>query len=400
MNIGIDARMLGPHCGGLGRYTEQLIKHLIKIDSKNQYILFLKKDNFNFVPDSQNVIKVLADIHWYGIKEQTDFLKIINKQDIDLMHFPHWNVPLLYNKPFVVTIHDLLLLHYPTREASTLGFVWYAVKHAVYKKVLHHAVKKAKHIFVPSNFTKMDLCETLNVRQEKITVTYEAPYINIGDLRNTYIENKNHQFSSTVIGMQKEIVRNTQQNIFEKYNITKPYVLYVGVAYPHKNLKGLLRTWKKVEHEIEDVQLVLVGKRNFFYEQLLSSEEIRLCSRVIYTDFVGDAELSNLYKNARAYVFPSLYEGFGLPPLEAMAHGVPVVSSNRTCLPEILGEAVLYVDSENADQFAQQIILVLENEDLRFELRSKAIEELKKYSWEKMAKETFAIYQNFLNSFD
>ncbi len=369
MKIGIDARMLGPRCGGLGRYVQQLVENLKEIDSENQYVLFLKKDNFDEVSVGRNFKKVLADIHWYGWEEQIKFNKIIKKEKVDLMHFPHWNVPLLYNDPFVVTIHDLLLLHHPTREASKLGWLTYWFKQFVYKKVLAHAVKKAKHIITPSLFTKMDVSKTLNIPQNKITVTYEAPFHTNG------VDNIDND-----------------KSILEKFGITKQYVLYVGVAYPHKNLKGLLRAWKLIEDKVNDYQLVLVGKKNFFYEQLMQSDEVKECKNVIFTDFVEDNTLSSLYKNARLYVFPSLYEGFGLPTLEAMSYGIPVVSSNRTCLPEVLGEGALYADPEDAHYFSHVIETGLNDENVRFEIKQKADLELKRYSWRKMSVQTLEVY--------
>lgn len=399
MKIGIDARMLGPECGGLGRYVEQLVVHLHEIDQENQYVLFLKQDNWDYVrthdhmpnrwyveqyynlPQEEhrgitltqpNFTKVLADVHWYGWEEQLRLPRIIKEQQLDLMHFPHWNVPLTFNDPFVVTIHDLLLLHYPTREASMLGPLSYWIKHTAYRKVLHHAVHGATHILTPSEFSRRDIHHTLNVALENITVTYEAPFLT-------------HQKQ---LGAE-------DSSILTTYGIEKPYAMYVGVSYPHKNLGGLLSAWEKMkEHYGGDFQLVLVGKDNYFYKRLKATHRLKHTdTSVVFTGFVEDEALHELYKQARLYVFPSLYEGFGLPPLEAMTHGVPVVSSNRTCLPEILGEAALYADPENADQFARALYEGLTNEDVRFDLNMRAKEELKRYSWKKMALETKDIYE-------
>jgi glycosyltransferase involved in cell wall biosynthesis len=364
MIIGIDARMLGPKCGGLGRYVEQLISHLLKLDTNDQYVLFLKKDNWDLVEENTRVKKVLTDIHWYGWKEQTKFVSIIKKEKIDLMHFPHWNVPLLYNRPFVVTIHDLLLMHYPTRAASKLGPVLYWIKQLAYKLTLKLAAKKAKHIIVPSEYTKQDVVETLGVASEKISVTYEAPF-------------------SVIASEAKK----------SKYD-DKKYILYVGVAYPHKNLEGLLESWKKFQTYEKNYELILVGKKNFFYERIQEKIDNDEINNVRLTGFVSDEELHELYAGASLYVFPSLYEGFGLPPLEAMQHGIPVVSSNRTCMPEILGEGALYADPENHDQFADAMYRALTDEDVRFELKSKAREELKRFSWADLARKTSAIYRH------
>ena len=159
-------------------------------------------------------------------------------------------------------------------------------------------------------------------------------------------------------------------------------------------MEGLLKAWKIFEEKYGDgYQLVLVGKKNFFYERLFNHITIQPYNHIIYTDFVDDTALSALYDSASLYVFPSLYEGFGIPPLEAMAHGVPVASSNRSCLPEVLGEAALYFDPENYEQMADIMYVGLTNEEVRHELKQRGKEELKRYSWEKLARQTLEIYK-------
>lgn len=402
MRIGLDARMLGPQQGGLGRYVEQLVWQLMALDRETEYILFLRKENYNYARtydeksrddlvvlrdrDEQtnckqnNFRKVLADIPWYGCEEQIKLKSIIKKEKVDLMHFPHWNVPFRYNDSFIVTIHDLIMYHYPRAEASTLGAVSYWFKDKASRLIVQHALTKSKHILVTSEFTKQDVHETLGVPLEKMTVTYQAPF----ELK------PNLKFLS---GLN---VEKTQKSILDKYKITKPFILYVGVAFPHKNLEGLLRAWKIFEEKYGNgYQLVLVGRRNFFYQKLLNHVTMKQYNNVIYTDFVADDSLSVIYDSASLYVFPSLYEGFGIPPLEAISHGVPVASSNRSCLPEVLGEAALYFDPENYEQMADTMYLGLTNEEIRYELKQRGREELKRYSWEKLAERTIEIYMCF-----
>lgn len=374
MKIGIDARMYGSGFG-LARYIQQLVLQLIKIDRKNDYVLFLRKDNFNELSRQQpagNFKLVLADIPWYSWKEQIKFSKIIKKEKIDLMHFPHWNVPFLYNNPYIVTIHDLIMFHFPRPEATTLGPIKFWFKDMAHRLIIRNAANKAKHILVTSEFTKQDVHKTLPVPSSKMTVTYQAPFI----------------------ANPKSEIRNSDL-LLEKYNITKPYVLYVGAAYPHKNLNGLIKAWKIFENKYgSDFQLVLVGKESPFYNQLKNSQEVKeLKNKPIFTGFVEDDKLRSLYSRAKLYVFPSLYEGFGLPPLEAMAHGVPVASSNRTSLPEVLGEAALYFDPENYEQIADILYTGLTDENIRYELKQYAANELRRYSWENLAKQTIAVYR-------
>ena len=187
MRIGIDCRMLGPEQGGIGRYVEQLVKHLLEIDRENQYILFLRKEqinnfqSFEFLRTGFSIFNfqlhtVLVDIPWYSWKEQTTLARTIRKQKLGLMHFPHWNVPIFYNDPFVATIHDLIMFHYPRPEATTLGPVKFWLKDRMHRMVIRHAVNRAEHILVTSEFTKQDVHQTLGVPMERMTVTYQAPF--------------------------------------------------------------------------------------------------------------------------------------------------------------------------------------------------------------------------------
>ncbi|MBI4426985.1 MAG: glycosyltransferase family 4 protein [Candidatus Magasanikbacteria bacterium] len=406
MKIGIDARMYGPKQAGLGRYVQQLITGLFEIDSENEFVFFVRdvRDPLLTSPRSAElraeaykgegkVRVVVANIPWYGLAEQIKFKKIIQKEKVDLMHFPHWNVPLFYNDPFVVTIHDLIMYHYPRPEATTLGPIKFWLKDRAHRIVLRHAVSRAKKLIVTSEFTKQDVLKTLGVPAEKMAVVYQAPFERNKKQETNKLQIKNY-----------------------KLKITKPYVLYVGNAYPHKNLGRLLKAWGIFQNKCSsNYQLVLVGKRSLFYDRLFTSSHhhiitssheqfnnppageagltIKQSGDIIFTDFVTDAELAVLYQNARLYVFPSLYEGFGLPPLEAQRYGAPVISSSASCLPEVLGESALYFDPENVEQMADAIQRGLTDEDVRFQLKRNATENLKRFSGERMAREIKKIYE-------
>ena len=368
MKIGIDARMFGSKQGGLGRYIEQLILHLETIDTTNEYVVFLRHNNWNdYSPAQPNFKKVLADIHWYGWSEQLFLPQIIYKEDIDLMHFPHWNVPLLYNKKFVVTIHDLLLIHHPSRKNSTLGPIKYFIKNTLFRLALNHAAKKSQKIITVSEFSKQDIAKTLKIPVQKIEVSLLAP-------------------------MPKTTIYNPPFSLNNKYKITKPYWLYVGVAYPHKNLPFLIKAWKIFHLENSDYQLVLVGHKNFFYNQLATQIKKQQIADVIFTDYVPDLELPELYQNASLYIFPSLYEGFGLPPLEAMQFELPVISSNTTCLPEILGDAALYFNPHDIKDFISKAKQAMTDKNIRTNLVENGRKILQKYSWKTTAEQTLQIY--------
>jgi len=366
MRIGIDARMYGPRHSGIGRYVEQLIAHLAQIESEHEFVIFLKKESFDsFSVPNNRWKKVLADVHWYGAAEQMKMPGIIKKEQVDLMHFPHWNVPVFYHGPFVVTIHDLIMFHHARRDASTHNAFVYVVKDRLHRWLVRYVAKKAKHIFATSEFTKKDIVETLGVDERNISVTYQAPLI---------INNK----------------QLTINNLSQKFHIDSPYVLYVGNAYPHKNLETLIDAWKMFSRDNPEYQLVLAGKESPWYEKLKG--KARGTGSIIFTGYVTDEELSALYKKAHLYVFPSLYEGFGLPPLEAMTYNIPVISSSSSCLPEVLGNAALYFDATDAEDIVRALEEGTENEDLRYVLQENAKEELARYSWETLAKQTYTQY--------
>ena len=380
MRIGIDARFFGTIGKGLGRYTQKLLENLEEIPaqggpvsgSDNQYYVFLRRENWNeYQPKKVNFTKVLADIPWYGLREQIFFPRLLKKFYLDLVHFPHFNVPYSYRGNFIVTIHDLILFHYPTVRASTLSPWIYSLKKAAYHVVIRNAVRNAKKIIAVSEHTREDILKHFHVPPEKITVTYESADF--------------EKVSSPV---------RPADETLKIYGIMKPYVMYVGNAYPHKNLEKLVLVFKEISKTHSHLNLVLIGKEDYFYARLKKFVAKRGIRNVVFADFVPDVDLKTIYREALAYIFPSLYEGFGLPPLEAMAHGVPVVSSNASCMPEILGDAAIYFDPKAATEMKDVIEKAISDNGLRSKLITQGREQLKKYSWKKMAAETLEIYKS------
>jgi glycosyltransferase involved in cell wall biosynthesis len=373
MRIGIDARFYGVGSKGLGRYTQKLIENLESIVAENshhEYFVFLRKEVFDeYVPKNKKFYKVLADYRWYSFSEQINMPRILNKYNLDLVHFPHFNVPIFYNKPFVLTIHDLILLHFPTIKNSKLSPIFYWIKFIAYKLTIGSAIKRAKKIIAVSEFTKEDLIKNYKNAKNKVLVTYEGC---------DYFEDVNK--------IQKKDVD------IKKYGIIRPYILYVGNAYPHKNLENLILAFK--DRSDKKVSLVLVGRLDYFYRKLESFVRVNNIENVVFTDFVADEDLDNIYKNAKAYIFPSLYEGFGLPPLEAMKRNVPVASSDHGCMLEILGEAAIYFDGKNLKEIKNTINKIVESRGLRERLIAGGRFQASKYSWESMAKKTLKIYKN------
>jgi len=369
--IGIDARMYGPIGKGLGRYTKEAVDNILALDVNNYYVIFLRKENFHLLKtENPNVKKIIVDVKWYSLAEQIIMPYYIRREKIDLMHFPHFNVPILNTKKFVVTIHDLILTKFSTRRATTLNPIFYFFKNVFYKLIIYSAIKRAKKIIAVSNFTKSDIIKQFRAEEEKIKVIYEGV---ANDLKIYKLKD--------------------DKEVKLRYNITTPYLLYVGNAYPHKNLEGLVEVFAKIRKKYLQLNLILVGKEDYFYSRL--KKEIRRkgqAENIKFTGYVPDRDLAAIYKGALFYVFPSFYEGFGLPPLEAMEHGCPVLSSKETCLKEILGRAALYFDPNNKEDMKNKIIRIIEDRNLRQELIEKGYKQVKKYSWKECARKTLAVY--------
>ena len=392
MRIGIDARFYGPIGKGLGRYTQEVVDNIMKITSADtsldfDFIIFLSPENFDeFICPQANVKKVCLNMPWYSWQEQLLMPFYLWREKLDLIHFPHFNVPLLTPCKFVVTIHDLILTHFPTRRATTLAPLIYQLKNLAYRLVIFGAIKRAQKIITVSEFTKLDLITQFKVLPERIAVTYEGA-ANLAKGRDSLF-----------------IAKLDNQETLKQYHIADNFLLYVGNAYPHKNLEFLLRVFVKLLSRKPDLRLVLIGKEDYFYNRVKDYartlniwQKENINSSVIFPGYVPDAQLEILYQEARVYIFPSLYEGFGLPPLEAMARSCPVLSSNRASLPEILGDAALYFDPENESDLLEKTWKIINEKDLRDALVSKGLVQIKKYSWWQCASDTLTVYRQVLH---
>ena len=348
MKIVIDGRMINE--SGVGRYIRNLAENLKKIDPKNEYVLFS------------------PDIKWYSIKEQIKLPKLLEDLKPDLVHFPHFNVPIFCKGKFVVTIHDLIHQHFSMQRATTHGPLIYQIKKFGYQKIFQFAIKNAQKILVPSNFVKNQLISDWQVDAKKIIVTYEA------------VDDKILQLATKTI----------------PYTLTpKPYLFYVGNAHPHKNVEGLIKAFLNLKFKIKNLKLVLVGHDHYFWQRIKKEFQD---PDIIYKGYVSDEELVTLYKNAKAFVMPSFEEGFGIPILEAMALSCPVVSSNAGSLPEVGGDACLYFDPTNMSDMTNKINKIINDENLRKDLIKKGLQRYKKFSWKKLAEQTLEVYENSISS--
>jgi glycosyltransferase involved in cell wall biosynthesis len=372
MHIGIDARFFGTTGKGLGRYTEKLISSLEQIDTENTYTIFLYKESYHeYIPKNPNFTKVGVPYKWYGFAEQFLYPFLLFRYRVDLMHFPHFNVPFLYQLPFVVTIHDLILLRYPTKKASTHQALWYGLKYFFYQKIIRSALQRAKTIIAVSDFTKADILLFDPKAEKKLVVTKEGV-----DQSCFWMPAEKKQ--ERLAEYWKQTGRNTNT----------PFALYVGNAYPHKNLEAFLHLAK----EVPERDIVLVGKEDYFYQRFRSKVALAGLSNIYFVGGVSDQDLALLYGAADVYVFPSLYEGFGLPPLEAMQYGTRVLVSNRGSLPEIVGEAAAVADPEKQDFLRTYLVLCQEGSVVRQKTKKAGYVWAAQFEWQKMARETKDVY--------
>ena len=388
MRIGIDARFYGSVGKGLGRYTEKLIERLELLDTDNEYVVFLKRENFaEYVPKNPRFQKVLAEYPWYGFSEQFLFPFLLLRSRLDLVHFPHFNVPFWYPKKFIVTIHDLILLRYPTLRNTTRPAFLYSIKFLAYRAIIALAIRRAEHIITVSHFTEKDILKRYPVARGKISVTYEA----VDQWCQLLPEQEERKLFDTLGLLEKTDVAKEQKIVPSKISrdILKSYLLYVGNAYPHKNLEALVAAAPLFPEQT----FVLVGKEDHFYRRLRQMAEQQRVQSVVFAGFVDDRGLSALYRFATCYLFPSLYEGFGLPPLEAMARGLPVLSSDQGSLPEILGDAARYFNPHRSGSLEKELAEILASETVRKELLRRGYVQAARYSWETMARETLALYR-------
>lgn len=369
MNIGIDARFYRSTTAGLGRYTRGLLHNLSILDKTNKYTIFITpEDDKEYDITAPNFTKVVIKIGHYTLAEQTKFLSILNKYNFDLVHFLNFNHPLFYRRPFITTVHDLTMLLYPVGRSQKS-----VVRKIAFKKVMVNAVKSATKAIAISNATKDDMVKYLGASANKIEVIYEG-----------YDKIYHNNYSVSTI-----------DRIKEKYHLSKPYILFVSQWRPHKGLPQLIKAFEilKTKYQLPH-DLVITGKPNQNFPDIISSiKNSKFSSSIKLPGFVDELDLPLLYAGTDAFIFPSFYEGFGLGPLEAMACGAAVVSSNLSCMPEILGDAAQYFDPHDITQMAEKIASVLTDKKIRSRLKKKSLLQAKKYSWHQMAQVTLALYQ-------
>ncbi len=363
MKVVIDARESGT---STGRYIDKLIEYLAKLGPDLKIIVITKSHRVDYLKSIAPKFEIIrSDVKEFTFKEQITLLKQIQSLRPDLVHFGMVQQPIFYPGLVVTTVHDLTTLKFNNPDKNPLVFKF---KQIVYKEVVKSALKKSKIVIAPSIYTKSDLEQFSGINPDKIRVIYEA--------------------ADKIIDPAKKI----------KSLENKPYIFYVGRPTPHKNLNRLVDAFDLIQKKKPDISLVLAGKTDSNYRRLKDYVKKQKVQNVIFLGFVEEGELRWLYENTLSYVFPSLAEGFGLPSLEAMAQGAPVVSSDATCLPEINGKAAVYFNPKDVNDMAEKIESVISNKTLRKELVQRGYNQVNKYSWTKTAQETLNVYNSVLKN--
>lgn len=361
MIIGFDARLMSVP-GGLGRYASELLRELTEQSPSDVFVILVKKIPADF-PARQNVRWVETDIHWYGFDEQIGLGRLMNAQkDVQLWHIPHWNVPITLRKPFVMTFHDFIFEEFPTYGKSFGSFLNYKLKWLIWRILLSINLYRARKIITISNYVREQILRREPSAAKKIEVIYNG---------------LTHLPVATA----------------PTFTAHKPFFLMVGNSYPHKNHAIVLKLLKKYRAQISE-HFYLLTHRDRFSEALEKTiSEANLSDRIHIVFDAPDGTLSWMYENCEALIFPSLSEGFGIPPLEALSHKKAVVAAKTSSLPEILGDEAFWFDPNKEDNLFDAIRASKNESETMKDSRAACAE---KYSWAVAAKSTRNLYQSVL----
>ena len=372
LRIGIDGRGIYKSIDGIGRYSLNLIRNLAAIDSVNQYIIFKNTEIERKIVDTPNFHEVNVDFRHLSLRTVFTIPLLTKNFHLDVFHSPFFVSPLWGTKNLIVTVHDLMAITFPGFFGGR-SYVKEKVAYLYHRVFVPLSIKRAKRIIAVSQSTKKSLIERFHIDPEKISVIYEAVDDHFKrDYAKTEIE-----------GFKKA------QRLPEKF------FLYVGNMKPYKNIPLIISALEILKREnMLKHKFVIAGRKDRFFPFIYKEvKDKHLLNDVIFLDYVSDNELPLLIKCADIFVFPSLGEGFGLPPLEAISLGVPTIVSNATSLPEVVGDGAIIVDPHNPEKLAQAIAYLLKDKDLRKKLTQKGIDRSKAFSWRKTAENTIEVYK-------
>jgi glycosyltransferase involved in cell wall biosynthesis len=368
--IGLDARFFRSETAGLGRYSRELITHLAHIDQYNEYTVFLTpKDMEEWDIVQANFIPFVVDASHYTLAEQTRFLTVLNKQKFDLVHFLNFNHPLLYRRPFITTLHDLTLYFFPSGRSKSS-----AVRRAAFKAIISHSVRAAARVIAISEHTAEDAEKHLHMPHAKMEVIYNG--------------------GADIV----ELPFGNKAMIQEYLKTREPYFLFLSEWRPYKGLVTLIDAFDLFKADTKQGhKLVLAGKHSKNVEEMMERiARSPFRDDIITPGFVPEDLLPSLYRNSVAFICASEYEGFGIPVLEAMAHQAPVIAADNSSIPEVVGSAGLLFPTRDSAALAERMKELIADPKLREALIEKGRQQLRKFSWAKMAEKTHRLYLNVL----
>jgi glycosyltransferase involved in cell wall biosynthesis len=365
VRVAIDARKL--HDFGIGTYIRNLLRQLARIDAATEYVLLCRSADLDIGGQlGPNFRTVLESSPNYSLREQIHVPWVLRQQRPDLFHAPHYILPAAIRCRSVVTIHDCIHLMFPQYLRNRAA-------HAYAHASMWSAARRSDRILTVSEASKRDILHFFRVPPEKVVVVYNAI---------------DEQF--WVAPPEERVAR-----VRERYQLDHPFVLYVGNIKPHKNLVRLIEAFDELrrDRQDEDLKLLIIGDEISKLPALRRAvHKHKLHKQVRFLGYLPDDTLAILYRLASVFAFPSLYEGFGLPPLEAMASGTPVVTSNVSSLPEVTGGAAVLVDPYDVDSIADGLRRVLTDPHLAAEMRRKGLERAREFSWERSVERTRQVY--------
>lgn len=364
--VGIDARLISKT--GVGRYIKNLLYYL-KDNTDFQYYIYLLNEDFpeiNFTYKNFTLCKVSCK--WHTLCEQIQFLKILNSDNLDLMHFTYFSYPLFYNKKFIITIHDLTPYFYKTGKATTRNIIFYQIKHFFYKVLIKNAVRNACNIITPSQSVKSEIINIFsNQYADKIHVIYE--------------------------GVDKDLIK-TCENEKLKKKISFPFFIYVGNFYPHKNIENLIKAFSAISG---DIKLILLGPADFFSHRLLQLiNQSKHKDKFIFFKNPTNENLVFFYKHALALIHPSLSEGFGLPLIEAAYFNCPIIASDIPVFNEVLNGGFLKFNPRDVEDIKDKIVKQIRKLIIQKAETTTGLSLSSPFSFKKMSEETLNLYKNIL----
>lgn len=347
-----------------------LTEALLAVAPEHEYLLILPADGADLVtPNGPRVTKIAPELKYYSLREQVEIPRFLRRHRADLLHSPHFNLPLICPCPCVATIHDVIYLACPEDLPSRVGRLYY-------RAMMHRAIRAADAVITDSDFSRAEIRQFLKTDRE-IQVIHPAADAHFGPITDS----------------------GTLRAVKARYGITGEYVLYTGIFKPRKNHAGLLQAFQQLAERCQDANLVIAGPLNEGERDLRRlAEQLKISDRVVFTGFVNDSDLAALYSGARVYACPSLYEGFGFTILEAMACAVPVVCSAEASLPEIAGDAALYADARDASQFGAALYRAFTDIELRRSMVIKGEANVQRFNWRSTALQTLEVYQRIIGT--